>query len=255
MKLLYLAMTVLLIGFSFFAGTALAEEEEKKGIFDVDNFSATLSLTTDYVFRGISQTDSEPAVQGSFDYNHPVGIYLGIWGSNVNSGISSGGVEFDLYAGFARELFTNFNADVGFYYYAYPGGGSNPEPDYYELTLGLHYIFANLPLSPKLGASYWYSPDFFGEDGDAHYINGLLELALPYEFVLSGELGYQDVEGDKTTGNNQGEGGKDGFDYTHWRIGISRIFCGNEESGLKTSPDVWWLTPRHALCEKQVDYP
>ena len=226
MKRVHLIITILLMGILTFSGAALAEEQEQKGIFDLENFSATFTLTTDYVFRGISQTDSKPAVQGSMDYSHPVGIYLGIWGSNVNSGISDGGVELDFYVGYARELFTNFNADVSVLYYYYPSGGDDPEPDYWEGALKLDYTFASLPLSPKVGATYYYSPDFFGEDGNAHYVSGFLELALPYEFTLSGELGYQDVEGDKTTGDNQGEDGEDGFDYYNWRIGLSRDLLG-----------------------------
>src|SRR3546814_1978703 len=47
-------------------------------------FAANVALGTDYVFRGISQTDEEPTVQGGFDWSHDSGIYLGIWGSNVD---------------------------------------------------------------------------------------------------------------------------------------------------------------------------
>lgn len=226
MKIFRLAVVAAWVGCCLFSGIALADEDETKGVLDPENFSATLTFTTDYVFRGVSQTDSKPAVQGSFDYAHPVGVYLGIWGSNVNSGVSKGGVELDFYAGFARELFTNFNADVSLLYYYYPSGGSDPEPDYVEAMLKLDYTFADLPLSPKLGATYAYSPDFFGEDGDANYIGGLLEISLPYEFTLSGELGYQDVEGDKTTGDGGGEDGGDGFNYYHWRVGLSRDLLG-----------------------------
>jgi uncharacterized protein (TIGR02001 family) len=160
------------------AGVVFAEEE-KKSIFDLENFSATFTLATDYVFRGVSQTDSKPAVQGSLDYAHPIGIYLGVWGSNVNSDISKGGVELDYYIGYGTELFTNFNMDLSVLYYSYPGGGSDPEPNYFEGHLGLDYKLANLPLTPKIGAGYWYSPNFFGEDGKAHYVNGVLELSLP----------------------------------------------------------------------------
>ena len=107
------------------------DEEEKEVAFDLENFSATFTLATDYVFRGISQTDSKPAVQGSLDYAYPLGIYLGVWGSNLNSAISKGGVELDFYLGYGTELFTNFNIDLAVFYYSYPGGGSDPEPDYF----------------------------------------------------------------------------------------------------------------------------
>jgi uncharacterized protein (TIGR02001 family) len=75
---------------------------------------------------------------------------------------------------------------------------------------------------------YNYSPDYYGEDGNAHYVNGTLDLALPWRFGLGFEIGYQDVEGDKTTGNNMGEGGGDGFDYIHWRLGLSYEIKGFE---------------------------
>ena len=63
--------------------------------------------------------------------------------------------------------------------------------------------------------------NYYGEDGSAHYVNGSLSLALPYHFGLGFEIGYQDVAGDKTTGNNMGEGGGNGYDYLHWRLGLS----------------------------------
>ena len=77
---------------------------------DPKNFSATVTFATDYVFRGVSQTDNKPAVQGSFDYKHPSGAYLGIWGSNVDDSISKG----EHRAGFLRRVRLR--------------GGQQPEP-------------------------------------------------------------------------------------------------------------------------------
>jgi len=179
-----------------------------------------------YLFRGISQTDEEPTLQGSFDYNHPIGLYLGVWGSGVDDGVSEGNVEFDYYGGFSQELFEDFTYNLMFIYYHYPGGGDSPEPDYYELHLGLSYAFSGVPTEPAIAAGYYYSPDFFGEDDDAHYVNGTLDLTLPYDFGLGFEIGYQFVEGDETTGSNLGEFGGDGFDYIHWRIGLSKELLG-----------------------------
>ncbi|UCE81807.1 MAG: hypothetical protein JSV47_08625 [Deltaproteobacteria bacterium] len=208
------------------AGTwsvAFAQEgaSNDDGIFALKNFGASVALTTDYVFRGISQTDENPAIQGSFDYKHPVGVYLGAWASNVDDSISKGNIEIDYYGGFRKELFKDFTFDVSLIYYSYPSGGDDPEPDFIEGHLGLSYVFANVPLQPTLGVGYNYSPDFFGEDGNAHYLNGTLDLALPYHIGLGFEVGYQDVEGDKTTGNNMGEDGGDGFDYIFWRVALS----------------------------------
>jgi uncharacterized protein (TIGR02001 family) len=130
------------------------------------------------------------------------------------------------YGGYGVELLPSLNLDLSAIYYYYPGGGSDPEKDYVEGHLGLDYTLKDLPLSPKLSGGYNYSPDFFGEDGDAHHVSGRLDLSPPYEFTLYGLIGYQWVEGDKSTGDGNGENGEDGYDYTHWQIGISRPLLG-----------------------------
>ncbi len=88
-------------------------------------FSGNISLTSDYVFRGISQTGGDAAVQGGFDYTHSSGIYLGTWGSNVGwiedyQGYGSGNVEVDLYGGY-RGTAGPISYDVGVIGYFYPG--------------------------------------------------------------------------------------------------------------------------------------
>ncbi len=217
MKKLTAIITLLLANFG---GIVFAEEPVKEQ--DVwnnpQNISGSVWLTTDYVFRGLSNTNENPAAQGSLDYTFK-GFYVGIWGSNTS--LTDAAIEIDYYGGYAGS-FGNLGYDIMAIYYSYPDGGSDPEPNYFEAHLGLTYTFAGIPLAPTLGAGYNYSPDFFGEDGDAHYVNGTLELSLPYQFALGGEVGYQDVEGDESTGDGLGMDGDDGFDYVHWRIGLSK---------------------------------
>ncbi len=200
---------------------ALPAAAEEGGAFDASNFSATVTGVSDYLFRGISQTNSNFAIQGSFDYAHPVGVYVGTWASNVSFG---GGIEIDYYAGFANDV-GNFSYDVGAVYYNYPKSGGKDELgengtefDYLELYIGAGYTFADIALSPSLGAKYYYSPDFFGEDDAASYISGTLDLSLPYDLGLSFLVGYQDVDGDKTS--------PDGFSYAHYSVGVTYPIVG-----------------------------
>lgn len=103
-------------------GVALAEAASPHTV------SANVGFTTDYIFRGISQTSANPAVQGGIDYSHASGLYAGVWGSNVswvadfNAGVSSS-LELDTYFGFRNSFAEDFTYDVGFVRYNYPASG------------------------------------------------------------------------------------------------------------------------------------
>ena len=186
---------------------SMAEEEA------VHQVTANVAMTTDYLFRGLSQTDENPAIQGGIDYSYtPVGFYAGTWASNVAFAESS---EFDFYAGLSGELGIGVSWDVGGLYYTYPGSSADPEENYFEVYTNLGYSFSKVQLEPSLSTGVFYSPDFFGEDGAGIYVYGGLDLSLPYDIGLSLLVGWQDVEGDMLTGPV-------GYDYTHYSIGLSR---------------------------------
>jgi uncharacterized protein (TIGR02001 family) len=144
----------------------------------------------------------------------------------VDEVVSEGNIEIDLSGGYTRELFKNFDFALAVIYYFYPSGGGGPERDYIEGFLGLDYSFADIPLTPRVGLGYNYSPNFYGSDGDGHHIMGALNLTLPYEFGLRGQIGYQDVQGDETSGPGEGEDGRTGFDYDYYRVGLSKEIKG-----------------------------
>ena len=82
--------------------------------------SANVALTTDYVWRGVSQNLEDPAIQGGFDYAHDSGFYIGIWGSSVDfQGPES--TELDIYGGWSTEFENGVGFDVGFIEYTYHG--------------------------------------------------------------------------------------------------------------------------------------
>jgi uncharacterized protein (TIGR02001 family) len=90
--------------------------------------TANVGFTSDYIFRGISQTSTNPAVQGGIDYMHASGLYAGMWGSNVSWIADSGAVatgsttmELDTYFGFRNSFAEDFTYDIGFIRYNYLG--------------------------------------------------------------------------------------------------------------------------------------
>jgi uncharacterized protein (TIGR02001 family) len=143
---------IILTGFLLvaFCGLVSAEEPARDNEVwnDPKNISGSVWLTTDYIFRGVSNTDENPAAQGSLDYTFK-GFYVGIWGSN--SDLSDAGIEIDYYGGYAGDV-GNFGYDLMAIYYTYPSGGNDPEIDYLEAHLGLTYTFADIFLKPTLGA-------------------------------------------------------------------------------------------------------
>lgn len=134
-------------------------------------FSANVSLASDYIFRGISQTGHDPAIQGGFDYAHKSGFYIGTWASNVGwiedyQGYDSGNIEMDLYGGFRGNIGkSDFTFDVGAIQYWYPGDdGGATEADTTELyaALGWKWFTAKY--------SYGLSDEIFGfADADGSY--------------------------------------------------------------------------------------
>ena len=176
-------------------------------------YSANVALTTDYVFRGITQTDGHPAIQGGFDVT--VGqFYAGTWASNLDFGSDGRGndvadIEIDLYAGLKRKFIDRVETDLGVIYYHYPDASSpagTGELDYFELKLG-NTLEVNQNLS--LNAVVYYSPDYTGEIGEAWTYEGGGSLKLRSDITLSALVGTtQFVNGAQE-------------DYTYWNAGIT----------------------------------
>ena len=107
------------------------------GIVSLPTFaavSANVSFTTDYIWRGMTQSDA-PAIQGGFDYAADNGFYAGIWGSNVNFN-NGAGSELDYYFGYATEV-GSVGVDVGYISYEYID--STPDATFDETYLGLSF--------------------------------------------------------------------------------------------------------------------
>jgi uncharacterized protein (TIGR02001 family) len=164
------------------------------------DITGTVTAVSDYDFRGITQTAQNPALQGSIDYAHESGFYIGAWGSNVDFGnCCDENVELDIYAGFRGG--DTFTYDVGAIYYTYPGAKSI---DYPEIYAGLGWKW----LSGKI----WYSNDFGNASESAEYYEANANVPLPANFAASAHVGYSDGNyWDRYYGGG----------YTDWSVGVT----------------------------------
>ncbi len=207
---------LILSAMSLASSVAVAEDSPHE-------FSANVAMSTDYRFRGISQTREGPALSGGFDYTYaPYGMYAGVWASNLDFAESAGPVldnatlEIDYYGGFSGEWSGyGIGWDIGGLYYSYPTsdtGAGVADYDYFEVYGSLSHDFG--VASADVGVNY--SPDYFFESGDGLYVYG--DVSIPIAtvlegFSLNGHVGHQSIDDNAQFGTP---------DYTDWSIGVSK---------------------------------
>jgi len=208
-----IAVAALLSAGLLMAGNAAASE-----------VSGDITVVSDYLFRGITQTDEKPALQGGVTWTHDSGFYVGAWGSSI-SWLSdsdpdvSSQVELDGFLGYAGSFGeSDFGYDVGVNYYWYPGSYPSgfDKADTTEVYVGLSWKF--------LSAKYWYAvTDLFGipdSDGSTN-----LDLSASLEFAdgwsSTAAVGKQWVKGVAGTGT-----------YAFWSVGVDKSFDSGFGIGL-----------------------
>lgn len=146
------------------------EDKKEEKSKSPHTFTSNVSIVSDYLFRGISQTMRHPAIQGGFDYSHENGVYLGTWASNVDGTAhfyNNTSMEWDMYGGYKGKLFPcsipDFTYNVGLIYYYYPGGQSL-SPHSVRYNTGEFYI----ELVYKIfSIKYWQTlTNYFGINSD-----------------------------------------------------------------------------------------
>lgn len=181
------------------AAPALAEGE----------WSGNVAITSDYVFRGISQTDGAPTVSGGFDWASD-SFYVGTWASGVDFGDGTS-TEIDVYAGFTPTVGV-FDLDLGAIYYIYPDAPDEPEQNFVELYAGASTTVGEFL---DLGASVAYSPEFYYETGQAFYYAASAGVPLGEMFGLDATVGYSSGDEDE------------GFtDYVDYSVGVTTSYEG-----------------------------
>ena len=210
LKKLFVAVTLTSLSGAVFA-------DESAGLPWGLSLSGAAAISTDYRFRGITQTDTDPAIQAGFSLTHPSGLYAGLWGSNVNFGVDTPHLELDPSFGYSRTLEMLSSkpiVDVGVLYYSYP---SASELNWAELYAKLSfknkllegdYLFTNLN----------YSNDYAGVGADSWNLN----MAYSAPLASSGfsgliGVGYSVVDEDKYSFNGDDH-------YLDWKAALSYSF-------------------------------
>lgn len=176
--------------------------------------TGNLGVFSNYIFRGVTQTSENAALQGGFDYAHKSGAYAGVWGSNVSwlndsTAYTGSSLELDMYGGYKGTIGkTDFGYDVGGIYYYYPGDKNTAlSANTTEVYGALTWQWLTAKLSYAL-TDYFGTPDSSG----TYYA----DLSASYPVGKSGVTLLAHVGSLKVTGTGNGI-----YDYTDWKLGAS----------------------------------
>ena len=191
--------------------TAAFAEEKKSD--SPHTFTGNLSLVSEYRYRGISQTDFRPAVQGGFDYAHASGVYVGTWASNVSwladAGLNNS-LEWDFFGGY-KGTAGDFGYDAGLLQYYYPGtyGAGVTKPNTLEAYVAGTWKMFTLKYSHSLTNTFG-----FADSKGSNYLDLSATFELPQGFALETHVGHQKIKNSTDCS------------YTDWKVGVSKEIEG-----------------------------
>ena len=231
-RLSALGFTAALISVSAFSQTAPSAAEPAAAAAP-GPFTANLTLTNDYRYRGISQSNFRPAIQGGFDYAHSSGFYIGNWNSSISwisdsasaaGNSASAPIEMDFYGGYKYEWSKGFTADVGILQYYYPTTNLSAfavNPNTTEIYAAQNFTFNAVTGYLKFS---WAASTLFGTANSAG--SNYTDLTVNYDtgfwgLALNAHVGYQYVAGKTVAGNISNSSL---FSYTDWKLGVTKDF-------------------------------
>jgi uncharacterized protein (TIGR02001 family) len=185
-------------------------------------FTGNLSFVSEYRYRGISQTNAKPAVQGGFDYGHASGVYVGTWASNVSwlsdqGGGVSNSLEVDVYGGYKGTL-GDFGYDVGLLQYIYPGRypAGFVKPDTLEAYVAGSWKMLTLKYSHSMSNTFGYA-----DSKGSNYLDLTGNFELPGGFTLVAHWGRQTISASSTAGRSRAD-----CSYDDWKVGLTKEVMG-----------------------------
>ncbi|MCU6433525.1 TorF family putative porin [Undibacterium sp. Jales W-56] len=190
---------------SLFCGTLAHAEDARPD----NEFSFNAAATSDYRYRGISQTRLQPALQGGVDYTHnPDGLYAGAWASTIKWIKDAGGssdLELDLYAGKRGEIVKNISYDVGVLTYVYPSNGLAVNANTTEIYGQIGYGPGYAKYSHAVTNLFAYA-----DSKNSGYLDLGANLDIDTGLVLNLHVGRQNVKSNPAA------------TYTDWKVGATK---------------------------------
>lgn len=182
------------------------------------NYTVTgnMTLASEYIFRGIGQTNRKAAIQGGVDYAHTSGLYAGLWASNISwlsdgrSDVSSA-IEADFYGGY-KGAYKDITYDVGVLQYYYPGtfpSAGYTDPNTLELYGQVGWKWLTLKYSHAVSDTFG-----FANSKDSNYLDLTGNFDLGHGITLTGHVGHQKIK-NLTDAS-----------YTDYKIGLSKDYAG-----------------------------
>jgi uncharacterized protein (TIGR02001 family) len=198
---------------AFAANLASAQEAAAPAATPPDNQIAfNAAFTTDYRYRGISQTHGDPAISGGVDYTHnPTGFYLGTWASSIKWITDAGGdsdIEYDFYGGKRGEIVKDVSYDVGILKYYYPDNNqatnANTTEVYGQIGYGPAYVKYSHAVTNIFG---------FSDSKNSGYLDVGANFDVGGGYMLNLHAGHQKIKGENSD-----------FSYTDWKVGVTKDF-------------------------------
>ena len=176
--------------------------------------SWSVAVTSDYVFRGASQSDESPALQAGLTYTAPAGFYAGVWASTIDFPATGTNVEIDTFIGYNTDLggddFVNLDVMLNRYNYA---GGDNPSDLAYNELLG------KLTFGGVVSVTAGYTNDVWASGEDGWYFGASTSIPLPAEYSLNLNVGQSLFDSSVAR------------DYTDWGVAVGKSW-GNFNAKL-----------------------
>lgn len=199
-----------------------------------------VGLFSQYIFRGLTQTGEEMALQGGVDYSHASGFYAGAWASNISwledagpsgeTAYDNSSLELDIYGGYRNTIGeTGIGYDIGLLQYIYPGDNNNnwiEDAETTEIYAALNWKFLQAKYSHIISDDAWGT-----KNGEGTYY---AELNANYAIGDTGltvvaHVGRQEFDGDSVAG----AGGNNDklYSYTDWKLGLTKSFSNGVNIG------------------------